>query len=866
MTTIFLLCSVFLLFIFPSTSLLAATFTIGAEPEWVAPLRPDITTAIADSDMSSGMYYLLSDYQTHIAHQQTFRHYAVKILSETGVQNNSEISLPFDPSYEKLEFHYIRIIRNGEHINHLSRKNVKILQREENLEQHIYDGTITAHIFLEDVQVGDIIDYAYSLQGANPIFGGKYFHTFHTQVNIPIQRCRTRLLWPNGRTLYIKNHGTSISPIKKSYAGGTEYLWDIQDVKAILVDSDIPEWYYPFARVQLSEFASWQEVAQWANSLYSYSSQLPQSIRKKIEEIQKQFPKIEDQMRAILQFVQDEVRYLGIEFGENSHRPTPPEQVYKQRFGDCKDKSLLLCTMLSGIGVQSSPALVHTSYSSTIAEWHPSPEAFNHAVVQAKIKGITFWFDPTISYQRGIIGATYFPPYGKALLVDKATTSLTTIKPQGIKLARTELQESFFIEDISFRSTQLTVKTTFYGADADNMRLFLSTTAKPTIEKSYLNFYANNYDGIEIAKPLYFEDNQQNNIITVYENYHITKLADSTNTLLTANFYAQSMLNELIVPRTSIRVMPLSIPYPRNILHTIHIHMPEEWNVTEDKQTIANPAFHFTSSCVYKDKLTTITYSYKSLCDALQPQDVDNYLHQIEQAKEELGYRITYNRALSSPDWHLNWTLVILCGMFVVFALWGARKIYCYEPHSPISVPSSSDSYLKGLQGWLIIIGISLVVRIIIHVVSFFESTDFFNTAVWAVLTIPEQASYNPLWAPAIISSLFFMVSLTALCAVVGILFIQKRQSFPWFMIILICAEFAYALLDTALLKALDVESAPLAAGSTKGLMRSFYAVVIWIPYLFKSRRVAATFTQRRTPINEENDSDILSTVPSQGQ
>src|SRR5690606_28080296 len=45
-------------------------------------------------------------------------------------------------------------------------------------------------------------------------------------------------------------------------------------------------------------------------------------------------------------FVQNEVRYMGVEVGEYSHRANKPEKVFDQRYGDCKDKSVLLSALL----------------------------------------------------------------------------------------------------------------------------------------------------------------------------------------------------------------------------------------------------------------------------------------------------------------------------------------------------------------------------------------------------------------------------------------------------------------------------------------------------------------------------------------
>ena len=95
------------------------------------------------------------------------------------------------------------------------------------------------------------------------------------------------------------------------------------------------------------------------------------------------------------------VRYLGIEVGENSHRPYPVETILSRRFGDCKDKSLLLCTMLRRLGFEAHPSLVDTDVRHNLAEWLPSPLAFDHMVTQLRFHGKDIWLDPTDSDQGG---------------------------------------------------------------------------------------------------------------------------------------------------------------------------------------------------------------------------------------------------------------------------------------------------------------------------------------------------------------------------------------------------------------------------------------------------------------------------------
>ena len=40
--------------------------------------------------------------------------------------------------------------------------------------------------------------------------------------------------------------------------------------------------------------------------------------------------------------------------------PSAPDAVYARRWGDCKEKALLMVTMLRALGIEASPALVNT--------------------------------------------------------------------------------------------------------------------------------------------------------------------------------------------------------------------------------------------------------------------------------------------------------------------------------------------------------------------------------------------------------------------------------------------------------------------------------------------------------------------------
>jgi len=146
------------------------------------------------------------------------------------------------------------------------------------------NGQESAVLVLDDVHVGDIIDYSYSIKGSNPVFAGHFSEVVPVQMTEPAERILTRVLWPSRRRLSAKLHGCAIQPSATYEKGTTEYVWDMRQVPGVALEDLVPAWYDPKPWVQLSEFQSWAQVDQWALALFRTTSpnspELSQEIAK----------------------------------------------------------------------------------------------------------------------------------------------------------------------------------------------------------------------------------------------------------------------------------------------------------------------------------------------------------------------------------------------------------------------------------------------------------------------------------------------------------------------------------------------------------------------------------------------------------
>ena len=109
--------------------------TIAKVPSWVTLTSPDYDNRKLEADAEDGYFDLAFEKQVSLTAHARYYKKVIKILSDAGVQNGSEISINFDPGYEHLILHSIHIIRDGVPIDKLQLSKFKVIQQEKDLER-----------------------------------------------------------------------------------------------------------------------------------------------------------------------------------------------------------------------------------------------------------------------------------------------------------------------------------------------------------------------------------------------------------------------------------------------------------------------------------------------------------------------------------------------------------------------------------------------------------------------------------------------------------------------------------------------------------------------------------------------------------
>lgn len=827
----------------------ADDLVVPVEPGWVIELPVDLATMAANAADAGGTFFLLVDSQYDLATRTTYYRYLKRLNTESALQDGSQLSVGYDPAYQKLAFHRLVIHRGGEAIDRLGTQEFKLLQREEDHERQLYDSSLSALAVVEDTRVGDVMEYAFSVSGSNPVFGDHFYWAMTLSYTVPIGHVHAIFRHPAAVPVKFSQNVTNYEKVVIEKHGTTTHRWHLTNPAPLPSEGGLPMDYDPWGWVEAASYQSWGEVNEWALSQYVIPDTLPAELEAVVEKASG-LGSDEEKVLAALRFVQDEIRYLGIFEGVHSHKPYPLETIMRRRFGDCKDKSLMLVSMLRRLGIEAYPALVRTDYRKAIANWTPSPQAFDHLVTCAIVDGEVRWLDPTRSYQRGRLANLYFPDYGYSLVMRAGTSDLTTIEPQGHAESRTRVSEDFRMEDYS-GETILEVVTTTTGSVADSNRSYFASVAPAEIKRSYLNYYSSNYDEIESMKDLEVEDDEKTNTFTVREFYRIRNFWEEKNdddqkfeTSL-ASKYTKDCLS---IPSTKNRKMPFAVSLPLDMRHEIRIHLPTQLNFSPENVVIDDPAFRFEYDESFDGLVTTLVMSYKSLADRVEPDRIAEYIRNIRKAEDLTGYSMWISRAIYEgreiepvkAPYRPNWMMVVIALLGMGF---GAVIVYLLS-HFPITFKSAKlyDPALDGLRGWLILVGVGVWLRPVFAFVGAGTLVYGYDLDTWEALTVAGNPDYHSLWAPMMIAEVFDIGLVAPVYLYALILFLRRHRFFPVLLIVIFAYEVFTSFFFAIALQAIPGADAAVKAEFLKTFFQSLFAAVIWIPYLAVSRRVASTF------------------------
>jgi len=216
--------------------------------------------------------------------------------------------------------------------------------------------------------------------------------------------------------------GASINadPVIKQSGYGATYTWQFTNLLAESREILAP----PQQGISLlvSTFPDWSDFADWYARISRLTTEVTPEIKAKAAELTRESKTDHERILSIYNYVTG-LRYVAIPLGVNSFRPHAAANVFKNQFGDCKDKANLFNTMLHSLNISANLVLVPRFRQA----YEALPGlAFNHAISRVNLSNETLWVDTTDDVCRfGML-----PPGDsgrKVLVIAEQTSALTQL-------------------------------------------------------------------------------------------------------------------------------------------------------------------------------------------------------------------------------------------------------------------------------------------------------------------------------------------------------------------------------------------------------------------------------------------------------
>jgi hypothetical protein len=481
---------------------------------------------------------------------------------------------------------------------------------------------------------GSLVGFEIVTQGRIPISGEK----FRMEEEIPIHQGDLNVSVPAGSMRWFVNHPDRVEVVSQS---PTSAVFRAVDRPGIPEESSAPPFSSLAAEVVVnydpkgsSALQSWEEAGRAYHSLFDSPEKPGTEIASQVETLANGKSDELSKIDALYNFVSREIRYVAIEIGVGGYQPHPAADVYKNRYGDCKDKATLLLTMLDHIGLRGYPALVGTRRDVEADPNVPTLATFDHMIVALPVpaslrpavarfpaydpQSQILWIDPTSEAD----------PLGQVPEMDQGVFALISYPDHGdlrrIPESQPEQNGTRYTAQVRLQpdgTGTADVRVEYFGAYNTRRHYFYRGLSQDEIRRQFENRVARyvNQATFQKASISGIEDSRQE----IAEMFSFS--GDFTTASTGDSWFLQPLfLSGLAVPEVGPRPrqLPLDIGTPERISGAYRIELPTgmRFDRVPDKSSVKSEFGELDVEYAVSENVLTVAHTLSFTQSRISPE------------------------------------------------------------------------------------------------------------------------------------------------------------------------------------------------------------------------------------------------------
>lgn len=585
---------------------------------------------------------LLMDRQIHAPSNARYTRIVRRLETHQAVQDLGTVELSFDPATQQLLIHGVSVFRAGNLQNHAVESAFELFQREAGLESDIITGAVTSLLVLKDIRVGDVLDVEFSIISDSLLFGDHYWFSEIIGNTYPIGRQWISWIERPDQALFVETPTGLGTYAREGSGNGFVRTWSFEHTPVVELENDIPVTFKPFPEISLTTFGKWAEVAALFLVPWSREPEDRHELENELIPLRARFAAAPfEGIAAAIDLVRHHVRYLGYSPGVFALVPADPGQVWNRRFGDCKEKSRLLCWLLQELGVDAHPVLVNTVGGASLGTMPPSPGAFNHVVVSLRHSGVELWIDPTDVARRGDVAEWFSLPFFFGLPLVAGADRLVAIPPPPKGRSGLEVEEIIKL-DSKTRGASVTVTHTYRGEEADLIRHAMDSRGRTAVANYLTGLVKQTHPDASPSSEIEVTDDPETNLLTLRCQFRCEELLKpSQDGTADHVFLVPYSIPPRVTGVSANRKNPLAIQHPVDIKHTIRVNHDDPRKVVIPKQAVHGEFFRYAFTTSTSRTETIHVFIFQTLADTVSATKLRNYASDLNRVSETLNWYLS---------------------------------------------------------------------------------------------------------------------------------------------------------------------------------------------------------------------------------
>ena len=320
----------------------------------------------------------------------------IRVQSDAGVQQLGELVFGYNSANEVMDVRFVRVKKKDGSVVTATADAVKDMTASVARDAPEYTDYKEKHVTVPSLHAGDTIEYEIATRTVTALAPGNFWFDYafvkdaivldeRLDVNVPAGRVHKFITAPK------IEQATDFTGDREIHHWLHANLTRPSESEKAKKKSQPPA--EPTPDVQFTTFTSWAQVAEWYANLEKGRTEPTPEIRAKTQElIQGRATELE-KIAALYDYVAKNIRYVSLSFGLGRYQPHSAADVFKNQYGDCKDKHTLLASMLQAAGIPSEAVLI--SFSHKINPDVPSPSQFDHMITAVPVGDELIWMDST---------------------------------------------------------------------------------------------------------------------------------------------------------------------------------------------------------------------------------------------------------------------------------------------------------------------------------------------------------------------------------------------------------------------------------------------------------------------------------------